>query len=210
MRKTLSIVIATACIALAVLCGFRIAQVNAAYPEQHSRAFSIGEEATYAGQDSSGGQVEYGSILVRAEGSSLVDYEGLKALVPDHIDSFIEDGTFRDMRALFVEIEMRNASSEVKKVYVRDFSPQSGAWTNGLYAPLYMTLNDDPSTIIELEPGEKASRTLVYLMYDGQFSGGGWERVSEREFELVLALYPDKYLIELGVPSAGGREGSTV
>ena len=207
MRRALPIVVAAACVVAAVLCGFRIERVNAAYPEQRAYVYSLGEEATYAGQDSSGGEVEPGSITVEAEKSELVDYEGLRALVPGYADSFIEDGASDDMRALLVEVEIGNASSESRKVHVRDFSAQSGAWANGLYAPVYMTLNEDPSTIVELAPGEEARRTLVYLMYDMQFNGDGWDGVDERSFDLVLALYPDKHLIELGVPAAAGAEG---
>ena len=207
MKRPAAIAIAVACVAAVVLCGVRVAHVNSAYPEQNAYAYSLGEEATYSGQDSSGGVVERGSVTVRAENTELLDYEGLKSLVPGYADSLVDDGTSQDMRAFLVEVEISNDSSEAKKVHVRDFKAQSGAWANGLYAPVYMTLNDDPSTIINMEPGEKARRTLVYLMYDMQFDGDRWKDVGDRRFELVLALYPDKYFVDLGVPSSGGLEG---
>ena len=134
----------------------------------------------------------------------------MKKLVPEYVDPSIEDGTSDDMKALLVGVEITNISSEIQRVHARDFTAQSGAWANGLYAPLYMALNDDASTIIALEPGEEIRRTFVYLMYDMQFCSNDWKRVGEREFDLVLALYPDKYLVNLGIPLAYEEKGSMV
>ncbi|MEG0461791.1 hypothetical protein [Gordonibacter sp.] len=208
MRKALSIIVAAACVAVAVPCGFRIEQVNAAYPEQHAYAYSMGEEATYAGQNSSGGDVGSGLVTVKALDFRSIGYEGLKKMVLGYEDSLIEEGTFGDMRALFVEVKIENASSNTQKVHVRDYHLESGAWHNGLYAPLYMSINEDPSTMVDLAPGEKAERTLVYLIYDTQMNNqADWSKVEQRDYSLELALYPDKYLIDLGIPVAGGAEG---
>ena len=80
MKRPAAIAIAVACVAAVVLCGVRVAQVNSAYPEQNAYAYSLGEEATYSGQDSSGGVVERGSVTVRAENTELLDYEGLEVV----------------------------------------------------------------------------------------------------------------------------------
>lgn len=211
MRKALPIIVAAACVAIAVLCGFRIEQVNASYPEQHTYAYSMGEEATYAGQNSSGEDVESGSIVVKALDFRSVGYEELKEIVPGYEDSLIEDGSTADMRALLIEVEIENTSSGAQKIHVRDYHLESGAWSNGLYAPLYMSINDDPSTIIDLASGEETKRTLVYLIYDTHMNNrADWERVEQRDYSLELALYPDKYLIDLGTPVGVDREGGAV
>lgn len=208
MRKALPIIVAVACVAVAVLCGFRIEQVNASYPEQHTYAYSMGEEATYAGQNSSGGDVESGSIVVKALDFRSVGYEQIKDMAPEYEASSIEDGSSSDMRALLVDVQISNDSSDVQNVHIRDFNMESGAWTNGLYAPLYMSINNDPSTIIELQSDEKIERTLVYLIFDTQVNNRAeWDKVEQRDYSLELALYPDKYLIDLGAPAVGGREG---
>lgn len=208
MRKALPIAIAAACIAVVVLCGFRIEQVNAAYPEQHTFAYSMGEEATYAGQNSSGGDVESGSITVKALDFRSVGYEELKEIVSGYEDSFIEDGNSSDMRELLVKVEIKNASFDSQKVHIRDYNIESGALTNGLDASLYMSINEDPSTIFDIPPGEVVERTLVYSIYDTQMnSPAEWVGIDQRSYSLELALYPDKYLIDLGAPAVGGREG---
>lgn len=208
MRKALLTAAAAACVAVAVLCGFRIEQVNASYPEQHAYSYSLGEEAAYAGQNSSGEEVERDSIMVKALGFRSVGYEGLKEIAPGYDDSLIEDRSASDMRALLVEVEVKNASSQAQRAHVRDYHLESGAWCNGLYAPLYMSINADPSTIIELAPGESAQRTLVYLIYDINMNNRvDWSKVDQRDYSLELALYPDKYLIDLSVPNVDGWKG---
>lgn len=210
MRRALPVAIAAVCIAVAVLCGLRIEQVNAAYPERHTYDYSIGEEATYAGQNSSGGDVESGAIVVKALDFRSVGYEQLKDMDPEYEASSIEDGSSSDMRALLVDVQISNNSSGVQNVHIRDFNLESGAWTNGLYAPLYMSINNDPSTIVELQPDEKIERSLVYLIFDTQVNNrADWDKVEQRDYSLELALYPDKYFIELGSPTAdGGKRGT--
>ncbi|WP_165053676.1 MULTISPECIES: hypothetical protein [unclassified Adlercreutzia] len=211
MRRAIPIIAAAACVAIAVLCGFRIEQVNSAYPQQHSYVYSVGSEAVYAGQNSSGEEVDRGSIAVRALNFRSVGYGRIREMVPGYTDSSIEEGTASDMRALLIDLEIVNTSSDVERAHVRDYHVESNAWMNGLYAPLYMSINDDPSTIVELEPGEKVERTLVYLIYDTQMnSRGDWERVEQRSYSLELALYPDKYSIDLGAPDVGRGEGGSV
>ncbi|WP_281656108.1 hypothetical protein, partial [Eggerthella sinensis] len=143
MRKALPIAIAAVCVAVAVLCGFRIEQVNAAYPEQHTYDYSMGEEATYSGQNSSGENVESGAIVVKALDFRSVGYEQIKDIDPEYEASSIEDGSSSDMRAFLVDVQISNNSNDVQNVHIRDFNMESGAWTNGLYAPLYMNINND-------------------------------------------------------------------
>jgi len=201
--------IGAVCVAAAVLCGFRIEQVNAAYPEQHAYAYSLGEAATYAGQNSSGGNVELGSIVVKVLNFRSMGYEQLKEAVPGYEDTLIEEGNASDMRAFWIDVRLENTSSDAQKVHVRDYHLESGAWDNGLYAPLYMDINTDPSTIIDLAPGESAERTLVYLIYSIHMNNRtDWGTVDQRDYSLELALYPDKYSIGLGAPSVDGGEGS--
>lgn len=182
--------------------------MNAAYPEQHTYDYSMGEEATYSGQNSSGENVESGAIVVKALDFRSVGYEQIKDIDPEYEASSIEDGSSSDMRAFLVDVQISNNSNDVQNVHIRDFNMESGAWTNGLYAPLYMNINNDPSTIVELQPDEKIERTLAYLIFDTQVNNrADWDKVEQRDYSLELALYPDKYLIELGVPAVGGREG---
>lgn len=205
MKKAPLIVVV--CFVTVALCGFRIGHVNNAYPEQHTFKYTTGEQAIYGGQNSSGEDVAPGSVSVEALSSQLINYQEIKEIVPSYIDSMIDDGTSSDMRALIVDIEIINTSSSTKTAHIRDYKAQSGAWANGLYAPLYMALNDDPSTMIKLEPGQKVSRSLVYLMYDVNFHNRNtWEGIDRRGFQLILALYPDKYLIDLDSHQEGVRK----
>lgn len=208
MKKKPFIVAALSCIALAALCGLRIEQVNASYPEQHTYSYAFGEEATYAGQNSSGENVEPDMLTLKVLDFRSIDYSRLQELVPGYLDSSIEEGSASDMRALMVDVEITNVSNNIQKAHVRDFHLESGAWMNGLYAPLYMSINDDPFTIIELQTGETAQRTLVYLIYNVSMNNRtDWSKVEERSYSLELALYPDKYVICLGAPSADNKQG---
>lgn len=210
--KRRSLVLAAACgaVVAVVLCGARIAQVNAAYPAQHAYSYAMGEQATYAGQNSSGENVAASDITVMATGFRALDYAQLKDAVLGYADELMDSGGASDMRALLVDVEIVNDSTDAQSVHVRDFHLESGAWSNGLYTAIFMKLNSDPSTIVDLAPGERIERTLVYLMYDTQAnSRAAWDRAEMRDYALELALYPDKYQIDLGSPAADGGEGGT-
>lgn len=211
MKKPTVAAIAMACVAVAVLCGFRIEQVNASYPERHSYSYSLGEEATYAGQDSSGRNVLQGSIVLRVLDFRAVGYEELKKIVPEYKDSIVDNDSSADMRAFLVNIAVKNNTKESQQFIAPDCRLQSGAWMNGLYIPLYLAINGASSSVIELEPNQKVTTQLIYLMYTSQVNNSrDWDRIDQRSFSLVLSLYPDKYFIDLGTPTSSGGKGGVV
>lgn len=203
-RPLLTASVAVAVIVCSVLYTVRVEQVNAAYPEQHAITYALDEPATFAGENSSGGKVAHGDFLVAAKEVHLVDYDGLKALVPDYSDFLFESHSASDLRALLVNMTAKNATGQNRQLHLRDFKAQSGAWSNGLFADLYLELNGGMPTIVDMEPGQELRVTLAFLMYDTQFNdASAWAKVDGRPFSLVLASYPDKYVIDLGVP--GGQ-----
>lgn len=198
-RVTAACILATA---TAIACIARIAYVNESFPDITERSFGIGDAAFYSGEDSSGQTVVPGEVRVTVTGFRAIGYDGLKALVPDYEDSLIDGGPASDMRAFLVEVALDNHAREARTVHVRDFSLESGAWTNGLYTPVYVALNEDPATIVTLAPGQTEKRTLVYLAYDIQTnSPKRWKRLLCSDFSLILSLFPEKCSVKLGCPA---------
>ncbi|HIW76295.1 MULTISPECIES: hypothetical protein [Gordonibacter] len=204
-RKTALTLGAT--VALAVCAAFfvlRVAQVNAATPAPEVHRFALGEEATYSGNDSSGGTVNPGDITVTAEHAALLNREELAKLpgIPaGYVDDLMASTSANDMRALVVEVTLRNTTSEPREAHVQGFKARSGAWSNGLFAEIYFMLNDGLSTRVPLEPGGTEKATLISLLYDNQSnSTDAWQHVDERTFDLVLTVYPQQYVINLGQP----------
>ena len=74
---------------------------------------------------------------------------------------------------------------------------QSKAWSNGCDFDLYSQLNNMNSIYVTLAANEEKDIKLPYLMYDFQFKEGEWETVNERDFSLVLSVYPIKNIVRL-------------
>lgn len=199
---------AVALVVCAALFGLRVAQVNAATPAPEVHRFALGEEATYCGGDSSGGTVNLGDTMVTAENAALLNREELANMpgVPaGYVDNLMASTSANDMRALVVEVTLRNTTGEPRETHVQSFKARSGALSNGLFAEIYFMLNDGLSTRVPLEPGGTQKATLVYLLYNSQLnSAGAWQHVDERAFDLVLTVYPQQYVINLGQPGLNG------
>ncbi len=200
-RIARAIVIVVVIAACTVLYGMRVAEVNDAYPKQSTVVFSFGDTATYAGENSSEGKVEYGDISITATSARLLDYSQIQKLIPGYVDGVVEANSASDVRALLIKIRAKNTSGTVQQVHFRDFKVQSRAWMNGLDLDLYLPLNNSQPTIVEIQPGEELQTTLAYTIYDTQFnSAADWVDINSRDFELALSYYPVKYTIALGCP----------
>lgn len=208
MKKALLMALTVVCVIVAFLYGSRVQQVNAAYPERHAYAYSLGEEAVYANRNLSSGESEIGAISITAHSSTLCDYEEVKELAPGYTDSIVDENRSLGMSALVVDVTVSNGSEDPQQFSPSDCRAQSGAWMNGLYVPLYMIINGAPSSAIELEQNQSVSLRLIYLIYSSQVNNSReWERFGQRSFQLVLSLFPDKHYIDLGAPNVGdGQE----
>ena len=98
-----------------------------------------------------------------------------------------------------IYLKVENNSDSQKSVSFVDFTPESYAWKNGLSLELYTLLNPDAGSPLTfyIEPKSNAEVILPYTMIYSQFEDDDWERIEQREFDLVLSQYPTKHIVNL-------------
>lgn len=186
----------------ACVCAARIIYVNSTFPAPENHVFSVNEPATYGGESSAGIVLTAGDIQITTSNFRALDHEGIKAAIPSYIDPIIQLGNATDLRVFLVDATFKNTTQEHKDVTLRDYHLTSQAWLNGFHPLLFENFNEDPSTILPVDPGSTETRTLVFMAYNSQINPDrGWNNLAQSDFSLVLALYPDRASISLGHPT---------
>lgn len=103
----------------------------------------------------------------------------------------VEDDQWKN---LVVGVRFLEADSSEQMQTAKDgMVLKSGVWRNGWDLDWYYALNDTSKPI---EAGDIIY--LSYFIFDFQLRPGDWEKVEEREFELVTSLYPTIHSVRLG------------
>lgn len=184
-----------ATVLLVLLYVVRLAEINDGFKGYPKEVFDRAEAASYD-------DMEHGSEMVA--GDIEVRVTSFDSIMPDeieeeynYVDPISTNDDVRDMRFLIVGLTIRNCSTEEKEVFAGKYELESGAWINGLNLPLYLIMNENDSVQGSIAPDEEMRVYLPYSAYDQQF-GDSWSGFDDRSFELVLAVQPKIYLIDLG------------
>ncbi len=161
----------------------RFFYINHLYPETVTREYQMNQSVPYNG-------VEIQVVSCRLlEGS---DWRQIETAYHKDIDEGVET------KCLVPEIQIKNTSSQAKEIRVSSFSAQSGAWRNGINLETLAAMNAEKenrsSTIM---PGQTVTMKLPYVMSSSQFGQQNWSTVRQRDFQLVLSLYPVKQTVKL-------------
>ena len=174
---------------LILLSFFQIYRVNTKYPNPEIIIYQ--EEEPIRG----------GDVTITVMESSLApakevtrDFEGYVNVVSE-VRQLSKD----QEKILLVELRAENTSLENQTVNLTQFVAQSGVWSNGWDLELYFLLNNTGRIEVELEPLSNKTVYLGYCLYDFQFSGKEWTRVENRDFNLVMTVYPYKNQVCLNV-----------
>lgn len=114
-----------------------------------------------------------------------------------------EKEIFKEAECIMVTVNIKNISEEKQRVTLDRFALTSQAWTNCAMPDKYMAVNKKwnseqyHSGPIYIESGEERTLILPFLLVKKGFRQKQWEHVKERNYELVLSLYPVKKQIKL-------------
>ena len=97
---------------------------------------------------------------------------------------------------LMVELTIHNPTEEEQYFGVPN-NLESGAWKNGVDVPMYNYLN--PEAFEPLESGESITVKMPFTMSYVQFIPSRWKTVRDRQYNLLLSLYPEKVVMELPI-----------
>lgn len=73
---------------------------------------------------------------------------------------------------------------------------EMGAWHNQWDNELFEALNGKNSLFLRLDEGEKKEIIFPIAMFDFQFTGKEWENIEARKVNIVIACYPEKYVLQ--------------
>lgn len=114
-----------------------------------------------------------------------------------------EKEIFKESECIMVTVNIKNMSEEKQQITLDRFALTSQAWTNCTVPDKYIAVNEKwnseqyQSGPVYLEPGQERKLILPFLLVKNGFTQKQWEHVKERNYELVLSLYPVKKQIKL-------------
>lgn len=172
----------------AIVFVVRFVQVNTKYPAPSYRFVQLGEvEIPESGLEYSVSRAYFASP---EEITALYD-----AIDPDQT-MYTRYIPGEQEELLMVELTIHNPTQEEQYFGVPD-SLESGAWRNGVDVPMYDYLN--PKAFEALGSGETITVKMPFTMSYNQFTPSRWKTVREREYQLMLSLYPEKVVMEIPI-----------
>lgn len=142
--------------------------------------------------------VSYNSFAIKASEFEVMNEEDIQDLGPVYEDVTTIDGS--SIKSIVTEVRIKNPSSQQMKLEVYPFVIESGGYSNGIDADLFHVLNKDEATMIPvLDAGEEITLQLPFTMIESQFTDKDWDNIENREFNLVLSLYPVKKTISSNI-----------
>ena len=143
--------------------------------------------------------VAYNGVEIQVLSCRLLDDDDWSQIETSY-DKDIE--SVAEAKCLVPEIQIKNTGSQVQKVNLASFSAQSGAWRNGIDMKAFQVMNEDKENLSStVLPGQTVTMKLPYPMSSVQLGRQSWGTVKQRDFQLVLSLYPVKRTIKLIIKS---------
>jgi len=193
-RKRIAFISIASVLTVLLIAGtVRIITLSIAYPSPGHMVFSLGEE------------VIGGDIGIRATSLEVFEGEEILGILPEYEEKMRDRGelvTPDQVRMFVCSIVLSNHGDSVCSVAVYNYILQVGAWKNGSVSYQYPELNEGRGSQVELKPGEQVELRLAYFMYDFQFkSRSDFEKIKEKDIDLVLKSYPIKIIIRMPYPN---------
>ena len=98
-----------------------------------------------------------------------------------------------------MEMTVHNPTETEQKVTV-PYEVEADTWCNGRDSPMTAHLN--PALESPLPAGETITLRVPFNLTYNQFAKGNWKTATQRDFRLVLSLYPEKVVMELPLHDA--------
>ena len=178
-RKVISSLIILAGAVLLGLFVWRVIAINLKYPAPTLKSYEIGETANYADTFE----------------LTVIDAEFLSDEAKKSLDV---ESTFGDYEreCLVATLKIKNISHEPQMPLPEGLTFQAGAFFNGPMLQFMEQLNGW-SEMPELQANEELVFKVLTLVPKSRFRDSQWETVTQREFEMVIALYPEKQVLKL-------------
>ncbi len=188
------IVLSTLIILLAVV-SVRIIYVNYTAPSIPCIEHSIGDK------------IDGGSFSLSVVGFKVYDGNYVEQIAPGYTSYFgdqddADSGGTNNFKLIVVDVEVTNGSTEKLRLELTSLMLQSDAWKNGISLTLLESFNEEsPKELGTFESNSSKIISLPYELLSVQFKNSAdWDVVVQRDYDLVLSVYPSYHLIHLGSP----------
>lgn len=160
------------------VCFYR---VNKKYPQTKTRIYTANEPVRENG-------IEY-TVL----GSRFYTNKELRSL-PHFPKESYENGE----KLITVEVKVKNVSDKPIEMEGDLLRMESVAWGNGVDMGARQYFNEaDDVGYFEIQPGEERQYVLPYTMIKEMFHKGEWKKAEDREYYLVISVYPERKIIRV-------------
>lgn len=162
---------------------FRLIVLNQQYPSPQVSSYSLNEPVLYDGQ-----------FEVTVTDYYFLDAQTINRIFENEISMNY------DLKCIILNVKVKNIGKTEKAAEIFPFVLQSSAWYNGINMGAFTQINKNskPSSLQNtLAPGEEYEIKLPFSMIAQQFKPSSWNEVKNRKYSLIIALYPQKIIINL-------------
>ena len=171
-------------VVLVVVSAFLIIRINIKYQRGKDIVYGMHEEIPYGE-----------GLMLQIDKSAFVSEDEMRDFYPELQKE-------RSLRGVFVTATFKNPGLEKKDFLLPEMMIESGAFANGMDVIVFLRINDIPdiySIKPTLESGESFSLIIPYSILNLQFTPEEWKSIEDRQFSLILSLYPQKKSILLAL-----------
>ncbi len=167
--------------------GFRIYAINKAYPAAKVKSYSMGDKFDFHGAE------------ISVDGAELCHTSDIiEGYVCDQLDNQNNPLSNDECKVLIVTITAENKTDEELMLPFHEVNAESVGWHNGLGLTEFCAVNEGITwPDIKLPAGETTTVKLTFNMFSIQFKDKEWERVDDREYDLLFSEYPVKTVVEV-------------
>jgi hypothetical protein len=169
--------------------GWRVARLNADWPQAVARVAEPGAAMDFHG------------LAVTLTGAELIDGANLTAALNGYVDpQQAPDGgpiAPDDVKGVIVHVDAVNDTAEPQTLDLGGVGLRSGAWSSIAHPSATQALSPGQVSSLEIPPGGGHQVNLAFMLYSFQFTDGAWSDLGARSFALEQVDYPDKYVFQL-------------
>ena len=111
-------------------------------------------------------------------------------------DVYGQEEILGEGRMLVVTMELDNNTEQTTEVPLYQAMMEYEYYTNAVSLEAFLELNERGSLHPNLKAGEHMELKLPFVVYENQFSQKEWENIEEDSGNIIMALYPQKIMME--------------
>ncbi len=183
------IILSTLAILLTIVV-VKIAYVNSSAPNIPRVEHSVGDE------------IDGDNLSLSVTKFKVYDVNHIEKIAPGYTSLFRDSDNPNNPKLIVVDVKVTNRNTERLLFDISSISLQSGAWSNGVSLMLLDSLNEESAKELRAFDGNTSKTIqLPFELVGTQFKNStDWELVPQRDYDLVLSVYPAYHFVHLGSP----------